>query len=86
MSMCNITGCLGCPERDNGHCPGVNDWKISTTWTWPGKKEDIFKEYIPPAEAKGWVCPRCGKVWAPWVRSCECSPPTMSTGGSVPWK
>lgn len=22
---------------------------------------------------KGWECPRCGKVWAPWVQSCTCS-------------
>lgn len=21
----------------------------------------------------GWICPKCGKVHAPWVPSCECS-------------
>ena len=21
---------------------------------------------------QGWICPRCGKVNAPWVRSCDC--------------
>ena len=20
---------------------------------------------------KGWECPKCGKVWAPWKESCE---------------
>lgn len=22
---------------------------------------------------QGWICPKCGKVHAPWVPSCECS-------------
>lgn len=22
---------------------------------------------------EGWICPKCGKVHAPWVPSCECS-------------
>ena len=22
---------------------------------------------------EGWICPRCSKVWAPWVRECECN-------------
>ena len=21
---------------------------------------------------QGWVCPRCGRVWAPWVQACDC--------------
>ena len=21
---------------------------------------------------RGWICPRCGTVWAPWIRSCNC--------------
>jgi|GEM_PF-2320990 len=21
---------------------------------------------------KGWECPKCGKVWAPWMSSCDC--------------
>ncbi len=20
----------------------------------------------------GWICPKCGRVWAPWVPSCDC--------------
>lgn len=23
---------------------------------------------------KGWECPRCGRINAPWVRQCDCSP------------
>lgn len=21
----------------------------------------------------GWICPKCGRVWAPWVMSCICN-------------
>ena len=30
----------------------------------------------------GWICPKCGKVHAPWVPSCECnnSPIQYGTG------
>ena len=23
---------------------------------------------------EGWICPRCGKVHAPWVAECDCKP------------
>lgn len=22
---------------------------------------------------EGWICPRCGKALAPWVKECDCS-------------
>lgn len=25
---------------------------------------------------QGWECPRCGRINAPWVRQCDCSPST----------
>jgi hypothetical protein len=31
---------------------------------------------------QGWVCPRCGKVHAPFVRGCDCTPPTV-TGSTI---
>lgn len=27
---------------------------------------------------KGWECPRCGRINAPWVRQCDCSPSTST--------
>ena len=34
--------------------------------------------YTPPSpkyqSEKGWECPRCGRINAPWVRQCDCSP------------
>lgn len=27
---------------------------------------------------KGWECPRCGRINAPWVRQCDCSPSTSA--------
>ena len=45
---------------------------------------------------EGWICPRCGKVWAPWMPSCTCAgvtvplpnkpwiPPQPTTGDPIP--
>lgn len=33
------------------------------------------------AMPQGWMCGRCGTVHAPFVRQCECSPP--SVGGTT---
>ena len=27
---------------------------------------------------KGWECPRCGKIWAPWISSCDCTKGTTT--------
>lgn len=31
----------------------------------------------PPRE--GWICPRCGKVNAPWRPMCDCKPLTSNS-------
>lgn len=31
---------------------------------------------------KGWECPRCGRINAPWVRQCDCS----RSNWSITWK
>ena len=34
---------------------------------------------------KGWECPRCGKIWAPWVECCECTRQTVTTTTTSQW-
>ena len=29
--------------------------------------------YSESSVASGWLCPRCGRINAPWVRQCDCS-------------
>lgn len=50
--------------------------KYKTTTTSVPKEQDGF--YLKPLEPtpnyqQGWVCPKCGRVLAPWVGSCFCS-------------
>ena len=32
---------------------------------------------------KGWECPRCGRINAPWVRQCDCSPSTYTSWDKI---
>jgi len=32
----------------------------------------------------GWICPKCGRVWAPWIPSCSCTDPTTKIGEIQP--
>ena len=34
---------------------------------------------------QGWECPRCGKIWAPWISSCTCKRSTTTTTTTVTW-
>jgi hypothetical protein len=38
-------------------------------WDWTFVPTDI-----PLSIPTGWACPRCGKINAPWVTSCDCYP------------
>jgi uncharacterized OB-fold protein len=31
----------------------------------------------------GWVCPRCGRVWAPWVAFCNCDTLKLESSDST---
>lgn len=34
---------------------------------------------------EGWICPKCGKALAPWVRECDCPPLTKTVTTYLPW-
>lgn len=35
------------------------------------------------AAPQGWICPRCGRVWAPSMICCTCKPASTTTGVST---
>lgn len=40
-----------------------------------------YPPYTPPTQ-HGWMCPNCGTVYAPFVRSCGCSIQTRTSDGT----
>ena len=48
---------------------GPNDCPPVTTTTTPNSSEHDFSSPIE----RGWECPRCHHINAPWVRQCDCS-------------
>lgn len=37
-----------------------------------------FQNWLKPRPQQGWECPRCGRINAPWVQQCSCSPNNWS--------
>lgn len=50
--------------------------KDPTTSTGTSTTTSQWQTYNPYNAEKGWECPRCGRINAPWVRQCDCSPST----------
>ena len=49
-----------------------------------GKTTSTYYTYSNPSYSaeKGWECPRCGRINAPWVRQCDCN----GNNWSITWK
>lgn len=46
----------------------------TTTSTGTSTTASQWSTYNRSKAEKGWECPRCGRINAPWVRQCDCSP------------
>jgi len=51
------------------------------TPTWPPMFPPSFPPFDTPAQM-GWMCPNCGTVYAPFVRSCGCNIQTRTSDGT----
>ena len=45
----------------------------TTTSTSTSTTASQWQTYNPYKAERGWECPRCGRINAPWVRQCDCS-------------
>lgn len=56
----------------------MNCWKCGKTLTTGDKPFSGLcrgcSEWQQSTMAQGWICPRCGKVKAPFIMECSCSP------------
>jgi len=62
-----MNGCRECAQLTAGMCAKHSGPMFHILHNWPTVTD------IPPAP-RGWVCPRCATVNAPWVAACFCSP------------
>lgn len=50
----------------------------STAGTSTSTTTSQWQTYNRSKAERGWECPRCGRINAPWVRQCDCSPSTYT--------
>ena len=58
----------------------VGDPTIGTSTTTTSQ----WQTYTAPKAERGWECPRCGRINAPWVRQCDCSRDNLTVTWSSP--
>ena len=61
----------------------------SSTGTSTSTTTSQWQTYNHYQAERGWECPRCGRINAPWVRSCDCSSNYQitwtNTDNAKPW-
>ena len=62
-----------------------NTTTTTSTGTSTGKTTTTYYTYSNPSYSaeKGWECPRCGRINAPWVRQCDC--PNNQNHPTITW-
>ena len=62
----------------------------TSTGTSTGKTTSTYYTYADPSPSykaeKGWECPRCGRINAPWVRQCDCPKNNEWNKWDITWK
>ena len=53
--------------------PTTNKVQVENSTATTGTSTTYQCPYTKPKAEQGWECPRCGRINAPWVRSCDCS-------------
>lgn len=57
-------------------CPMCHSWVY--LFGWHDCRPVIAPVSAVPLNLGGWICPRCGGVWAYWVAKCTCVAPVSS--------
>jgi len=54
---------------------------------WQQVREELETEWAEEDERpRGWICPRCHVVHAPWIDKCDCEPKALASVGPSEFK
>lgn len=83
---CMCGSCKKCGYRWICNAPEIKSQDFKIPQFLATEKPDTLTPISAPAAeiltteyARGWECPRCGKIHAPWVPECNCTKPWKAT-------
>jgi hypothetical protein len=70
------------------YCGGYHTDNLTCPYYGPYDQHDTsVSVWVPPVQyiepRKGWLCPRCDRVNAPWKEQCDCSGDVKATSAIV---